>query len=111
MDIDFKLIGLRVKKARQAKNLTQEQLAERLGFVSGDTVGHIECARNKPSLQALIRISMICGVSLDYLAGLTDSPQSTISSEIAECEKLTAAQADLLKRIATDMVPYVKELK
>lgn len=62
-------------------------------------------------MQALIRIAKVCEVSLDYLTGLTDSPHITIVTDIAEQEKLTAAQAELLKRITADMVPYVKELK
>lgn len=111
MDIDFQLIGQRVKLARQSKRLTQDQLAEMLSFVGGDSLAHIECNRNKPSLQTLIRIAMICDVSLDYLAGLTDAPHKSIATEIAEQERLTAPQTELLRKITKDMIPYVKELK
>ncbi len=110
MDMDMLLIGSRVKAARQAKRLTQDQLAEKLGFVSADSVGHIECGRSKPSLQTLIRIAKICEVSLDYLTGLVETPHETITSAVAKQKELTEAQTKMLCKIAESMVPFVKQL-
>ena len=110
MDMDMFLIGSRVKAARQAKHLTQDQLAEKLGFVSADSVGHIECGRSKPSLQTLIRIAKICEVSLDYLTGLVETPHEAVTSAVAKQEELTEAQAKMLCKIAESMVPFVKQL-
>ena len=59
-------IGQRIASARKAKNLTQEQLAERSG-VSYQTISSAEL--NKKSLRAenIIKISQALVVSADYL--------------------------------------------
>ncbi len=85
--------------------------AEKLGFVAGDSVGHIECGRSKPSLQTLIRVAQICGVSMDYLTGLVDAPHLNVASAVAEREELSPAQTQLLRDIAQSMVPFVKQIK
>ncbi len=106
MDMDVRLIGSRVKAARQGKHLTQEQLAEKLG-----SVGHIECGRSNPSLQTLIRVARICGVSMDYLTGLVDAPHLNVASAVAEREALSPAQTQLLRDMAQSMVPFVRQIK
>ncbi len=111
MDMDVRLIGSRVKAARQAKHLTQEQLAEKLGFVAGDSVGHIECGRSKPSLQTLIRVAQVCDVSMDYLTGLVDAPHLNVASAVAEREELSSAQTQLLRDMVQSMVPFVRQLR
>ncbi len=54
---EFRMVGLKVAFYRKAKNLTQEQLAERLG-TSTSYVGSIESRTYKPiSLTTLFRIA------------------------------------------------------
>lgn len=110
MDIDTALIGGRVKAARIAKKMTQEQLADRLGFVTTDSVGHIERGRNKPSLKTMIHMAVIFEVSLDYLVGLVEDPHETVIAEVATEEKLTDEQAKLLREMAKSMIPFVKRI-
>ncbi len=107
MNLDFRLIGSRVKAARRAKGITQEQLAEKLNFSAAESVGHIECGRNRPSLSTLIRIAQTLDVSLDYLTGFTPAPYETLKSEIAERETLTPEQEKLLRDMIESLLPFV----
>ena len=54
---EFRMVGLKVAFYRKAKNLTQEQLAEKLG-TSTSYMGSIEAKTYKPiSLSTLFRIA------------------------------------------------------
>lgn len=65
MSIDY--LGSRIKQERQAKGLTQEQLAERAD-ISLNFMSLIENGKNM-SVQTLVAISNALGVSVDYLLG------------------------------------------
>ena len=64
MNIDYKLIGERIKQSRKAKGMTQEVLAERLG-VSIGYVSQVERGITKISLDLLGAISSVldCNVA------------------------------------------------
>lgn len=56
---EFRLLGLKVAYYRKAKNMTQEQLAEKLG-TSTSYIGSIESRTYKPiSLKTLFRIAKV----------------------------------------------------
>ena len=56
-EYEFRMIGLKVAYYRKAKNLTQEQLAEKLN-VTTSYIGSIESKTYKPiSLKTLFRIA------------------------------------------------------
>ena len=63
----------RLKKLRISQNLTLEQLAKELKLVK-QTVGNWEKGFRTPSLEVSIAIAEYFKVSLDYLVGLSDSP-------------------------------------
>ncbi len=56
----------RIKKAREQKGLTREQLGERIG-VSPSAIGKWETGDRTPSSDTLARLSEELGVSTDYL--------------------------------------------
>ena len=59
---EFRMVGLKVAFYRKAKNLTQEQLAEKLG-TSTSYIGSIESKTYKPiSLTTLFRIAKVLDV-------------------------------------------------
>ena len=58
MNIDYKLIGSRIKETRKARNMTQERLAERLD-VSVGYVSQVERGITKISLDLLGGISTV----------------------------------------------------
>ncbi|MBQ8624250.1 MAG: helix-turn-helix transcriptional regulator [Oscillospiraceae bacterium] len=66
MDIDYIIIGNRIKEIRTAKKLTQATLAE-LSGVEPSNISHIERAATKLSLPTIIRIANALGVTLDEL--------------------------------------------
>lgn len=56
-EYEFRMVGLKIAFYRKAKNLTQEQLAEKLG-TSTSYIGSIESKTYKPiSLSTLFRIA------------------------------------------------------
>lgn len=62
-------MGDRIKKLREARGLTQEQLAEKASFASG-TISKWEIGAQPIGKQALIKLAQFFNVSVDYLLGL-----------------------------------------
>ena len=83
MNIDYKLIGERIKRARKTKGITQENIAEKLG-VSIGYVSQVERGITKISLDLLGAISGI--LDCDIAGFITES--ATQSSEYMESELL-----------------------
>jgi len=61
-------LGNRIKKARIALDITQEDLAKKIG-VARATIASWEVGRRDPDTDTLYKISNICGVSIDWLLG------------------------------------------
>jgi len=67
-------LGQRIRRLREAKNISQADLARRLD-ASINAINLLEKNRiSNPHWQRLVAIADILGVSLDYLAGRTDEP-------------------------------------
>jgi transcriptional regulator with XRE-family HTH domain len=64
-----KLVGRNVKRVRQEKGLTQEQLAERSGF-SQQYISGLEQGRRNPTIVTLYELALALGV--DYLELLSN---------------------------------------
>ena len=62
------IVGSRLKAARKKQNLTQEKLGELLG-VSKSAVSLYESEQRNPSLESVVELMYILGVSADYLLG------------------------------------------
>ncbi len=58
----------RLKSLRQEKDMLQQDLAEKL-HVSKSTISGWEVGRNQPNYDTLIELSILFGVSVDYLIG------------------------------------------
>ena len=65
MNIDYKLIGQRIKEARQTKGFTQEQLAEKLD-VSIGYVSQLERGVTKISLDTLAAVSTTLSTDITF---------------------------------------------
>lgn len=65
-ELDFSLIGQRIKEIRTAKKLTQEYLAEKTG-VNVSHISNIETNKVKVSLTLLVGICNALDVTMDYL--------------------------------------------
>ena len=63
---DLKECGKRIQQLRKERELTQEQLAEKLN-VSQNTIAKIESGLRRPSIDFLLEISFFFNVSTNYL--------------------------------------------
>jgi len=108
MNIDYKLIGIRIKKARKAKNMTQELLAEKLN-VSIGYVSQVERGITKISLDLLGAISVI--LNTDIASFITESAVNSdayMASELmAEIQKLDNKK----KRFILEIIKLTNETK
>ncbi|RGX56920.1 MULTISPECIES: helix-turn-helix domain-containing protein [Anaerotruncus] len=70
MVFDF---GYRLRALRKQKKLTQTQVASRLNL-SKTTISGYENNTKTPSVDTLIQLSSLYGVSTDYLLGIENRP-------------------------------------
>jgi len=68
-----------IKDIRTRKNLTQADVANALG-VSSVVYSRYETGSRQPSIEVLIQMADIFGVTVDYLLGRQDIEDSTLSS-------------------------------
>ena len=89
MNVDYKLIGERIKKARKLKGITQDVLAEKLG-VSIGYVSQVERGITKISLDLLGAISAVleCDIACFITESATNSNEYMESELISEIRKL-----------------------
>ena len=81
--IDYKIIGRRIQKARNALGLTQEVFSEKIG-VSTNYLSKIEGGHERPNLELLGKISIAADVSLsELLTGIVEERQY-LSKDIAD---------------------------
>lgn len=64
-------MNLKLKEARNAMNMTQEEMAKLLGF-SKKAIVFWESGEREPKFEVLCKIADICNVTTDYLLGRTD---------------------------------------
>lgn len=89
MGIDHKQIGNRIKEVREQNDYSQAKLAEETDL-SVSYISHIENAKRKASLESIVRIVNVLGITVDeLLAGVqlhnpTDY-QTDIDLLMAEC--------------------------
>jgi len=63
--IDYKKLGLQVRRARQDKKRTQQKLAELAGL-STNYVGHIERAESVISIETLVKLANALKMPVEY---------------------------------------------
>lgn len=80
MALDYKLIGSRLKQARQKKKYTQEKLAEELD-VSIAFLSRVECGTLDISLKRLSQICDLFGISEGEILNGTSTTSSNYLNE------------------------------
>mgnify|MGYP002802177440 FL=1 len=63
--------GLRLRKLRENKHLSQEELGKRVGVTKG-SIYRYENNVQSPSLETARKLAVVLGTTLDNLAGLED---------------------------------------
>ena len=85
------MLGQRICELRTALGWSQVQLATRVGAAK-QTVSNWENDNIQPSIEMLVRLSKIFGVTTDYLLGLEDVPRLDVeglpSNVVAHLELL-----------------------
>lgn len=108
MGIDIKEMGRRIREVRRLRQMTAEQLSERIGMAV-ESLGHIECGNRRPSLSVLYAIAVTLDVSLDYLTGRSISPETRIVKAEVETAGLTERQEAVLHKMVQGLLPAVRE--
>lgn len=62
----------RLKKLREAKGITQSELANELGYKNQQVISFYEMGEREPRIEALIKLANYFDVSIDYLVGRSD---------------------------------------
>lgn len=81
---------MRLKELRQINNLTQSQLADKLGC-NQTAIGKYERGDLQPSIETLFKLADIFGCSIDYLLGREDdfgNISVTTNSDLTAEEKV-----------------------
>lgn len=86
----------KLKKAMDAKSITQKALAEHLGF-SRQTVGYYLQGQSEPRFDTLVKIANFLDVSTDYL--LTDTDIRTNEPTLAAAQQYTGLSEKSIKAV------------
>jgi transcriptional regulator with XRE-family HTH domain len=87
----------RIRELRVQKNLTQAQVAERLG-ITKNAVNSWEKSASSPTLKNVAELAGILGVSTDYLLGVKRSVTLDISDlDELQCEAMMGLKASFEK--------------
>lgn len=94
------MLGEQIKELRLNRNMSQVELAKKL-FVSKQSVSNWENENIMPSVEMLIKISEIFGVTTDYLLGLSE--KHTLNTD-----GLTDLQITHIQFLIDDLVSGIK---
>lgn len=82
--MDLQAIGARIKAAREAKGMTQEDFAAALDL-SRNHISVIERGVKSPKLETFVAIANVLGVSADALLfDVIDHASDSVSSELSD---------------------------
>ena len=79
--MNFLALGTRIKNKRLEKNLTQEQLAEKVDL-SAVYIGQIERGERKMTIQTLVKLANVLETSIEEL--LSDSTEGNLNAKLNE---------------------------
>ena len=74
-ELDFALIGKRIKERRLEMKMSQRDLAAKLGYSDHTTVTRIEADKVDLSQSRLKQFAMVLDVSVGYLMGWEENPE------------------------------------
>lgn len=84
MEVDYKDIGTRIRKARKTAGLSQEKLAEAVG-VGTTHISHIETGKVLPSMTVFIGLLNVLQISADeVVAGSLECSEPQLMKEVQE---------------------------
>ena len=81
----------RIRELRKSKGITQIRLSIELG-VTQETISAYENGRHYPTVENLIKMSEIFGVSCDYILGISDVKTIAASGEYSPEEIILVSE-------------------
>ena len=106
MQINYILLGQRIRAFRTKKGITQMELAERIDR-SAAYMSYVETAYKFCSLDTLVRVANELNVSTDDL--LIDSLTNTIKASNHEITAILSQCSDYEMRVLLDIVKATKQ--
>ncbi len=106
MELDYQAIGVRIRRFRKGRGLTQQVLAERSNQEPSN-ISHIERGATKLSLPTIVNIANALGVTVDDL--LCDSLVESRASFEREAAELLADCTHRELKIITGVMRSLKE--
>ncbi|MBQ2938415.1 MAG: helix-turn-helix transcriptional regulator [Clostridia bacterium] len=83
MDFDVEKFSYRLTVLLDENNMTQTQLAKKIGTSNVTICRYLTCERI-PRLDVVTKIASVFNISLDYLLGLSDDKDIQVSDEISD---------------------------
>lgn len=100
-----KIVGRRLRLARELNGLTQEVAAARLEYVSSTQLSLAEKGERLPPLVKLVKASEVFAVSIDYLLGISDEPER--DPQMAERQAALRHVSDVMDATSRTIVTAV----
>lgn len=107
MDLNYDLIGIRIRQYREAKGFSQEELAERINATERH-IRNIETGKKGPSVSLLVSLANALDVTAnDLLADHLTGSNKTFNDEVID---LLTNCTPTEKAILMDMLRHMKKL-
>lgn len=106
MELDYQAIGVRIRRLRKERGLTQQTLAEMAGQEPSN-ISHIERGATKLSLPTLVGVANALGVTVDQI--LCDSLPASRSVFETEAAHLLSDCSHTELKIITETIRTLKE--
>jgi len=94
--------GLRLKELREAKHLSQTDVAKRLD-VTRSTISGYECNTITPSVEQLVKLAVLYNTSLDYMMGIENRFHLYLD-DLTESQQQTIL--DMVERLKLEFLKY-----
>ena len=104
--MDYYAIGQRIRKVRKAKDISQEELAEKVG-ISTTHMSHIETANTKLSLPVFVAISEALEIPADSL--LYDESPNNINTSMQEISSIITSCPAKQAKVIASIVQAIKQ--
>ena len=92
--------GIRLKELREAKHLSQTEVAKRL-HVTRAAVSGYECNTITPSVDILVKLAVLYNTSLDYMLGMENRAHLYLD-DLSETQQKTVL--DIVERLKAEFL-------
>lgn len=101
----------RIRTRREQLNMSQEELAKRLGYKSRSTIAKIESGENDITQSKIVAFAKALGVKPGYLMGWEDVPEPTSSLSLTQQEETHIKKYRQLDADGRERVDYVLDME